>query len=320
MAANVEPEEVEALLEDSGEPITATCPVETRDFGEPRRLSTAVVDELRRVVEASLPTAEMELSRLLHGRLRLELGAAHEVNAQSILNAIQEPMALVRFNAGGHPAWAQWEIESATMAVEQLLGAPEPVPASRELSSLERTILRTLIEGACRAIGTGLGLELTEFQAVAQRKQAGHWREVDNADPHRLGIELHLETPAGQSSLRIYLPIFEAQLASLPREGERSVPGALPRHLCPVELDVSAALGQAHLPLSELLAIEVGDVLKLDARRGQPARVIAAGHEIGDAELGSRRGVLALKVERWKADALHLGTPEGGAPQTPAQR
>ncbi|MEO0652375.1 MAG: hypothetical protein AAFZ65_17005 [Planctomycetota bacterium] len=175
MATNVEPEEVAALLEDS-EPARTRPEVETRDFREPRRLSTDVVAELRRVVESSLPAAELELNRLLHGRLRLELGAAHEVNAQSLLDGLQEPMALVRFRAGGHPAWARWEIESATLAVEQLLGAAEPKSALRELSSLERTILRTLIEGACRAVGDALGLELSEFESVAQRKQAGHWR------------------------------------------------------------------------------------------------------------------------------------------------
>lgn len=300
MAANVDTEEVEALLADDNADARASREVEARDFGQPRRLSAAVVAELRRVVESCLSTAEIELSKLLHGRLRLELGMAHEVNAQTVLDGLQEPMALVRFTAGGHPAWAQWEIESATMAVEQLLGAPEPRPESRELSSLERTILRTLIEGACRAVGGGLGLQLDDFHAVAQRKQAGHWREAEQADPHRLGIELHLETPAGNSSLRIYLPIFEAQLAALPRRAAAAARASrLPAHLETVEVEVAAALGTAELPLSELLAIEVGDVLPIDARRGDLVRVVTEERDLGLAELGAHRGVLALRIDHW---------------------
>jgi flagellar motor switch protein FliM len=300
VAANVQPEEVEALLSNGADAGVSRAgrDVETRDFRRPRRLSPSVVAELRRAVEASLPSAERELAKLLHGRLRLELGAAHEVDAQTLLGSLQEPMALVRFDAGGHPAWARWEIESATLAVEQLLGASEPRAAVRELSSLERTVLRTLIEGACRAVGSGLGLQLDNFQAVAQRKAAGHWRDAQHADPHRLGLELHLDTPAGQSSLGIYLPIFDAQLSAIRDGATLALPVDLPGHLERVEVTVAASLGHASLPLSELLSIEVGDVLQLDARRGDPLRVIAEGRDFGQAELGSKRGILSVRLHR----------------------
>jgi flagellar motor switch protein FliM len=302
VSSNVESHEVEALLEGLDRPTGRRAPeVEARDFHQPRRMSGVAVAELRRVVEASLPKAEQELSRLLHGTLRLELGSAYEVNADRLFDA------LVRFDAGGHPAWAQWEIESAVCAVEQLLGAAEPQTVARELSALERTVLRTLIEGACRAVGSGLGLPFENFRAVAQRKAAGHWREAKNSDPHRLGLELHLQTPAGQSSLRIYVPIFDAQLRFAAQESAAAVPQQLPRHLGGVELAIGARLGRTELPLDQLLALQPGDVLTLDLRRGDPLVIEADGRELGRAKLGNHRGRLALRL-------LQLSRPEPPAP------
>ncbi|MEO0650277.1 MAG: FliM/FliN family flagellar motor C-terminal domain-containing protein, partial [Planctomycetota bacterium] len=139
--------------------------------------------------------------------------------------------------------------------------------------------------------------------------------------------ELHLETPAGQSSLRIYLPIFDAQLAALPRARTAALPSHLPNHLRKVDVLLSAQLGLAELPLNDLLNLEVGDVLSLDARYGDPLRIVAEERELGLAELGSHRGLLALRVAQWNQDPLLTpsepqadATPKSAKPKTESKR
>ncbi|QDU70036.1 flagellar motor switch protein FliM [Engelhardtia mirabilis] len=298
MSTNVDPEEAAALMDafDTSRGQTVR-EVEQRDFRVPLRLRGSSIAELQRVIETTLPQSEIELSKLLRGRLRLDLVSAGEFNAEQLQDGLDEPLALVRFSAGGHPAWAQWEIESAVEAVEQILGASEPTPATRDLSPLERTVMRTIIEGVCTPLCRRMGLPVEGFKAIGQLKEAGDWREADHfADPHRLGLELRLTTPGGASNLRLYLPIFDAQLTFAARIAGQKLPPKLPPHLSAVELPVCAQLGTIELPLSELLALEVGDVLPLDAHRGERIKVHADGRDFGRAILGSRRGRLALQL------------------------
>ena len=231
MSSNVEPEEAAALM-DAFDPEVAggDREVSQRDFRVPLRLRASSISELRRVIETTLPQAEIELAKLLRGRMRLDVVSASEVNSESLLEGLSEPLALVRFTAGGHPAWVQWEIESAVEAVEQILGASEPTAATRELSPMERTVLRTLIEGVCTPLFTRMGLDCSGFEAIGQLKEAGDWREAELwADPHRLGLELRLTTPAGASNLRLYLPIFDAQLTFAARVANESCERTLPK-------------------------------------------------------------------------------------------
>lgn len=314
MSSNVEPEEAAALM-DAFEPRLrgADRSVEQRDFRIPRRLRASSIAELRRLIETTLPEAEIELAKLLRGRMRLEVVSASEVNADTLLDGLSEPLAVVRFVAGGHPAWVQWEIESAVGAVEQILGASEPTPAARELSPMERTVLRTIIEGVCTPLFKRMGLSVSGFQAIGQLKAAGDWREAEQwADPHRLGLELRVTTPAGASNLRLFLPIFDAQLTFAARIAAKGGDTALPHHLSGVELMLSARLGSVELPLSELLALEVGDVLPVDARRGEPIAIHADDRVLGHALLGNRRGRLALRLTEFTHGdpATESPTPE----------
>ena len=70
----------------------------------------------------------------------------------------------------------------------------------------------------------------------------------------------------------------------------------LPEHLDLVPVAISARLGAADLPLAELLALEVGDVIPLGVDAGAPLEVWAEDRPWAQAMLGASAGRLALRL------------------------
>jgi flagellar motor switch protein FliM len=52
------------------------------------------------------------------------------------------------------------------------------------------------------------------------------------------------------------------------------------------------------ISLDQLLALEEGDVIPLDARLGDPTTLSVEGLTLAHARLGSHRGRLAVRIER----------------------
>ena len=65
-----------------------------------------------------------------------------------------------------------------------------------------------------------------------------------------------------------------------------------------VEIDVAVRIDGCEVSLEQLLALEEGDVIPLDARVGTPAKVCVDGRVIGYGITGSKNGNLAVRIER----------------------
>ena len=75
----------------------------------------------------------------------------------------------------------------------------------------------------------------------------------------------------------------------------------LPEHLGPVDVTISAQLAGCEVSLDQLLALEAGDVIPIDARVGDLAVVKVEGCAFARARLGQHRGQLAIRIEQLEA-------------------
>jgi len=293
VSANVDPEEVQAILDLTEPPQGGPPEVQPRDFARPIRLSPKELGAIEVGVRRVLPEVETALARALRERRALNLIEAGEVNSESTFEGLAEPLAAVRFEVGGQPAWLVWELLPALTAVEVALGAGEPgLAEERPFSAVERKVLLRLAGPLIAAVCGALNLAPAGLRVPQTREDLGSWRDGGpGADRRRLLLHLELDGPGAPSALRLYLPGIDPRAPS-----PSGPPAALPAHLGPIKIELAARLGANDIPLAQLLSLEPGDVIPLSAPAGEPLRVYFEDRLRAHGVLGSKHGHLALRI------------------------
>ncbi|NOT32105.1 MAG: hypothetical protein HOP15_16785 [Planctomycetes bacterium] len=269
--------------------------VAARDFKQPRRFGAARLAELQLALNNLLPALERKVSESAGLAAGLTLAGLGEADADALF-AANEPLCVQRFRCQKAPAWLVWTPAAAVETVEAILGA-RSVPtgaAARALSPTEVRIANQLLAEIVRAVTGVLGLATADFVMVQVASELGSWREAGaDAEAHRFEVRLALDLGGHASTLRIYLPGVEGE-----KELVEPALGELPAHLEQVEVELSACLPGCEISLDQLLALEEGDVIPLDARLGDPTTLCVEGLTLARARLGSHRGRLAVRIER----------------------
>lgn len=292
--ADIDADEARALLAPEDERKARS--VEARDFRRPRRLTGVQREELEALVAASLQTAQADLRALLGPEVRLETAGIGEIDARALFREDEAPCVLA-FKVEGAEGWLALELPLAVDCVERLLGTAPSEAETRPLSDLETGVLVELFAPLARRVAAALQADCKEF-SVQQRPhelRAATARSAER-DPHRLAIELTFERGALTAALQLYLP-------GLPPPGPSGAPAAraepaLGQRALHVPVALRARMSGSRVPLSQLLALEPGDVIPLDDRVGEPVLVLVGEKPFGTARLGTRRGKLAVRIER----------------------
>jgi flagellar motor switch protein FliM len=310
---SVEPEEVEAILAAVGGDAQPAKEVASRDFRQPRRLSTEAMVRVRRAAEAAVARAQLALSNSLGESRALRLVTVREVAAEGLLDEPALPLTAVEFEVAGQPGWLLWENLAAVVCIDRVLGgASASGTTERVLSRVERRMLVQFAGAVLRPFCAALGLEPASLSAPAEPAALRTWRDGESGgDNHRLAVELTYEhAEDAQSTFLLYLPGIRpgADLQLGPTANDESVPAplpALPAHLEEVRLELSVLLGEVELALDDLLALEVGDVIPLSTKVGEPLDVTIEGRRRGSAILGRHRGALAVRVQETESVEPH---------------
>jgi len=294
----LEPEEVASLLGADEAPADESPRVVERDFRSPRRVSTAQRDELTRTISAGLKRCGSALAGSFAGT-GIVLGGIGEIDAERWIKELAEPLVVVRFRVGGQPAWIRWQPQGALALVELALGSRSSDDAQdRALFPVEAKLLRNLTATLLAPLFEGLEIAPSDWSYASSKEALGTWREGGaGSDPHRLVVDLSVERGADDAgSLQLLLPGFP-RAPGASTGAPRSLGGALPGHLARIEVEMHAELPGAEIPLSQLLALEEGDVIPIEARVGDPLVACVEGRRFAHAELGQYRGQLAMRIE-----------------------
>lgn len=298
---DIGPEEIRALTDALRRSVSAAqaATVEVRDFHRPSRLSRADLELLRRPLIEALPELSVSLKPLLRHDHAFEIEELGEASCDGLSDGLAEPLALLRFDVAGQPGWLLWDALPALAALEIALGQTEAKSSEpRAFTPIERLVLERLLSSVALLAGRAFGLSLSQLRVVTAPELVGTWRDGGpRSDPQRLYVQLGFDGPGARSRMRLYLPspVPRPAAARAPASAPAKVP--LPAHLGEVVLAVSARLGATELRLSDLLAIEVGDVIPLGIPAGSPVTLVAGDKPCLAAELGASRGRLAARIQ-----------------------
>ena len=297
MKSPLQPDELDAVLA-AVAPKSAPqeASVSPRDFARPQRLSIEQRTELRERLMRTLPALERELTNVMRARARVGLSDVDEIDSGLAIAELRPPMVVAPFLVANQPCWIVWESVAAVAALELALGAPEAKGGeARKLTSVEGMLFKRVANSVLRELAPVLEFSVEGLRVATLLEDLGSPRDAGQRfDPRRLLILLELELPSGTSSMRLYLPPPRAEEPTT--QSARAPKLKLPEHLDLVPVSISARLGAADLPLAELLALEVGDVIPLGVKSHAPLEVWAEDRPWASAVLGACAGRLALRL------------------------
>jgi len=116
------------------------------------------------------------------------------------------------------------------------------------------------------------------------------------------------EGPGGPSDMRVYLPDIGEE--DRPDSGEAPLELDLPDHLGPVTLNVSVYLASVDIPLRDMMALEVGDVIPLGVEAGCQVEVYVENRCCAHGSWGRHRGHQAVRIDSLDPRAGTIEDPE----------
>lgn len=296
--------EVEAILDLVRPAVERAAQVSPRDFKSPRRLSQAQLDALARRVDKSMVDISAHLSTWLRSTHRARVADVVEAHQLVLIEGFVEPMRTLAFNVGSQLGFVAWDLGAMTAAIETALGSTDPkIAVARPLSLVEERILSDMLARCVALVGSALGVEVQNLRILREKNELALAEDASASDPQRIGVCLALQGAAGDSTLRFYFPGVKppevARTASTSKDAKK---GAMPAQLVDVDVEVCAELGSVVLPLQDLMALEVGDVIVLDTKIGDTVVVTAEGEVRARGELGRRDGKLAVRLRTVERD------------------
>jgi flagellar motor switch protein FliM len=320
MSAALNPEELNALMSAIQESRVPTTPA-----ANPR--STVVSYDLTsqdRIIRGQMPTLDAINERVasvlatgLSGRTRLSIrvGTTPATLLKfadfNVLLAPPATLCIMTLGAGHGLAVSVFEPGLAESLLAAALGDRKvrrddvPPDARRELTSVERLVLRRLLSILTDAMAAAWA-EVCPFRPEVVRFETDP-RLATIAPPNDVAVLSTFEISgalAGRLQLAIpYASVESAKklLTSPPRlnyGGDAKFAANLARELEQVEVELRAVLGQTSLSLERLLALEVGDVIPLDTGENEPLNVFVEGRAKLTGAVKVAGGNLAMVVER----------------------
>jgi flagellar motor switch protein FliM len=300
-------EEAQAILDEMRPAVREAAResvVATRDFREPRRLGPEHLGDLRKSLRRALPALERTLETWLGRPIELELADLGETEARAIFEPAAAPPCALSFRVqqAQEAGWIVWDACAA--AAELALGsAPAPDAGPRTLSPVERGLIEEVLAGVADGLAGALAQKRVQARLLQGEEGLEALREeAATGDPQRIGVHISVRgLGESESTLHAYLAgVARPQRAAAP--GGAAATRALPEHLGVVPVALSAELGSLDLPLSALLALEVGDVIALGVEVGSALQVRVEDRRCARAAWGRSEGKLVLRIQDMAGD------------------
>lgn len=278
------------------------------DFRRPRQFSTDVQRRLRRALDTFCRTASSRLSSELRAPADLEVAFVEELTWSDAHDQI--PASALTAVLAAEPINTRLLLSAEQplllTAIERMLGGSATQPLTeRRLTDIDATLARQLFEALVDQLSVVwdelVDVNLSVAALVGPQQSA---QLVPTSEP-TLAVTIEAVIEGGRHALQLLMPYraLSPVMERLTRvEGydatvDTASADAMDRRMRQVDMEVRAEVGAVELPISDLLALEPGDLLVLggSARAGISLYVDGTPVERGrPGRSGPRRAVQVL--------------------------
>lgn len=289
--------------------------VSTVDFRRPSRIGRDAVVMVEAAHEGFARRLGTTWGNNAHAALEIEHVSTEQCSVDDYVRALPNPTVFAQLRVdrlGGTVGLLEIDLPLALLLVERVLGGAGDArlaPAVRRPTDLETALLQAELLGpAVAAIDAALGVldgeptAILSFETSPQPVQLHAGSELLVLLTYR--VEVRGELP-GQGLVTVAYPVSPllahldgllTGLAGSEDELEPELVAANRAALLATTAEVSVQLGAVPLDAGTLAALSAGDVLRLDHRVGDPARLVVEERCVGTAHLGRRGRRLAVQV------------------------
>lgn len=314
---------------------------ERYSFRRPERFDPTAVRSLEAAHEIFTRKAATAWGTMLRSVVHIDPLSVDQISYDDYLRAMPSPNMLTVVGLAPLPTPVLLEInlELALALLDRLLGGGAsgedgPPAAARRPTDIESALLADLVGAAVPAVEEALSAFLPVTGEVAGVEYNPQLVQIAAPADSVLLFTFALRVTQGMAAEGLLTVCYPAgaltpllervasqlQAEKAPETGDAAWTAALTERLEGVDVNLRVTLDDSAVPMSELAALQVGDVLRLDHRIERPVRGRVGAMELFTAYPGRRGRRLAVQVTTVTADPADLLPPNHPIPSDLAHR
>lgn len=267
--------------------------------------------EQMRSLELMFQGAANLLAAVMSDKLRFEMEcdcvAVEQVRFQSWLAMLgtSNCVYVLRAPQVPSPVLCSWTTQLLYGAVDRILGGHGRVnQVPKELSEAEYTVADAFVAPCIERLASSTKEVLPTGWQLGSRSTNPSFAQVLPLQDVVLSVHFQVGGDFLLGDMRLVLPytVIEPGLTALAQSRAQSqekisaVREVMGRSLLPVEVDLTVELGRTYLPLRQLLALRVGDVVPLQTRLGEELLAPVQGVPKFRGQVGTVAGRRAYRI------------------------
>ena len=277
------------------------------DLLRPNLLSAEQMRRLDLLFQGSANLLAAVMSDKLRFEMECDCVAVEQIRFQSWLTMLGTSNCIYVLRAPDvpSPVLCSWTTELLYGAVDRILGGLGKVTkVPRELSEAEYTVADAFVAPCIERLASSTKEMLPTGWELGSRSTNPSFARVLPLQDVVLSVHFQVGGDFLLGDMRLVLPytVLEPGLAAVAEsrsQDKEKVTAAremLGRNLLPVEVDLTVQLGEACLPLRQLLALRVGDVVPLQTRLGDELIAPVQGVPKFAGQVGTLGGRRAYRI------------------------
>ncbi len=306
-------EEVDALLDacDKGEigeePPTSPEFYTPFDFSSRKLIGGVQQTLLERIQDALSKGMASSLGAILQKEITVSATSAYTEPAEAFLSNFKGPscIALLSADAARDTTYVALSPFLAYALIDLMLGGDGNIkePEGKEFSTLEVRMVRKIFDGMTSELSKAWSQAFPcRFATTRVETNPKGIPDGGGQDPLYI-MNIHIGTETGLSrdfSIAVPFSLVEPhKAAAAPKEADpraKEFAATIQQRVEAVNVGVSVLLGEAHVPVREILSLKPGDVIATDREVVAPVSVLVEGKPKFWGRAGVSRGRRAVKI------------------------
>ena len=287
--------------------------VKVYDFRSPQKFSKDHLRTLELVHDNFARIISNYLTAQVRKNVKVKVETVEQVSYEEFIHSVQNPTILTLFKLPPLTGTLLFETnpEFSYQIIDILLGGTgERKTTNAEFSDIDKNIMHQVVSGLL----SNLVLAWEDIMEVQPEIESIETNPAINQtlSPNEPVALIVFSVEMGKSTTFINLCILYLSIEKLlyklvvqywfkngDEEQEDDSDEKIREGLNPVEVELSAKLGDTHLSVNDFLRLSIGDIIKLDNKCSEPVKVLVEGEEYYYAKpgtIGKNMGVTIIDI------------------------
>ena len=278
---------------DDFKPVSDTRKIKIYDFKRPDKFSKEQIRTVSIMHETFARLTTTSLSAQLRSLVHVHVASVDQLTYEEFIRSIPTPTTLAVINMDPLKGNAVLEIDPAITfsMIDRLFGGTgQGAKVSRDLTDIEQSVMEGII------VRILANMREAWTQVIDLRPRLGQIetnpRFAQIVPPSEMVVLVTLETKVGEEEgmMNFCIPYLTIEpiisklssqfwFSSVRRSSTTQYLGTLKEKLSDVDMDVVAEIGTINLPIRDVLALRVGDVVRLSSVRVGDPLTLSVGNK-----------------------------------------